>query len=395
MAKEKFDRSKPHVNIGTIGHVDHGKTTLTAAITKILHDKGLSEFRSFDSIDNAPEEKERGITINTSHVEYSTANRHYAHVDCPGHADYVKNMVTGAAQMDGAIIVVAATDGPMPQTREHILLARQVNVPRLVVFLNKCDMVDDEEMLELVEMEVRELLSFYNFDGDNAPVIRGSALGGLNGEEKWVDKVMELMDAVDNYIPIPPRENEKPFLLPVEDVFSITGRGTVATGRIETGVVNTGDEIELIGLGVEKRKTVCTGVEMFRKILDRGEAGDNVGLLLRGVDKNEIKRGMVLAKPNSIKPHTLFKAEVYVLKKEEGGRHTPFHNNYRPQFYLRTLDITGEIQLPEGVEMVMPGDNVTITVKLIYPVAINQGLRFAIREGGRTVGAGQVIEIVE
>jgi elongation factor Tu len=394
MAKEKFDRSKPHVNVGTIGHVDHGKTTLTAAITKILAEKGLSEYRSFDSIDNAPEEKERGITINTAHVEYSTANRHYAHVDCPGHADYVKNMVTGAAQMDGAIIVVAATDGPMPQTREHILLARQVNVPRLVVFLNKCDMVDDEEMLELVEMEVRELLSFYQFDGDNAPVIRGSALGALNGETVWVDKVMELMDAVDSYIPIPPRDNEKPFLLPVEDVFSITGRGTVATGRIETGVVNTGDELEIIGLGAEKRKTVCTGVEMFRKILDRGEAGDNVGLLLRGVDKKEIKRGQVLAKPGSIKPGTLFKAEVYVLKKEEGGRHTPFHNNYRPQFYLRTLDITGEIQLPEGVDMVMPGDNVTITVKLIYPVAINQGLRFAIREGGRTVGAGQVIEIL-
>jgi elongation factor Tu len=395
MAKEKFDRSKPHVNVGTIGHVDHGKTTLTAAITKILAEKGLSEYRSFDSIDNAPEEKERGITINTAHVEYSTANRHYAHVDCPGHADYVKNMVTGAAQMDGAIIVVAATDGPMPQTREHILLARQVNVPKLVVFLNKCDMVQDEEMLELVEMEVRELLSFYQFDGDNAPVIRGSALGGLNGEQEWVDKIMELMDAVDNYIPIPPRDNEKPFLLPVEDVFSITGRGTVATGRIETGVVNTGDELEMIGLGAEKRKTVCTGVEMFRKILDRGEAGDNVGLLLRGVDKKEIKRGMVLAKPGSIKPHTKFKAEVYVLKKEEGGRHTPFHNNYRPQFYLRTLDITGEIMLPEGVEMVMPGDNVTITVNLIYPVAINKGLRFAIREGGRTVGAGQVIDIVE
>jgi len=395
MAKEKFDRSKPHVNIGTIGHVDHGKTTLTAAITKILHEKGLSEFRSFDSIDNAPEEKERGITINTSHVEYQTANRHYAHVDCPGHADYVKNMVTGAAQMDGAIIVVAATDGPMPQTREHILLARQVNVPKLVVFLNKCDMVDDEEMLELVEMEVRELLSFYNFDGDNAPVIRGSALGGLNGEAQWVDKVMELMDAVDEYIPLPPRDIEKPFLLPVEDVFSITGRGTVATGRIETGVVNTGDELAIIGLGAEGRKTVCTGVEMFRKILDRGEAGDNVGLLLRGVDKKEIKRGQVLAKPGSIKPHTTFKAEVYVLKKEEGGRHTPFHNNYRPQFYLRTLDVTGEIKLPEGVEMVMPGDNVTITVNLIYPVAINTGLRFAIREGGRTVGAGQVIEIVD
>lgn len=395
MAKEKFDRSKPHVNIGTIGHVDHGKTTLTAAITKTLAEKGLSEFRSFDSIDNAPEEKERGITINTAHVEYSTANRHYAHVDCPGHADYVKNMVTGAAQMDGAIIVVAATDGPMPQTREHILLARQVNVPRIVVFLNKCDMVEDPEMLELVEMEVRELLSFYQFDGDNAPVIRGSALGALNGEPQWVEKVMELMDAVDTFIPIPPRDNEKPFLMPVEDVFSITGRGTVATGRIETGVINTSDEVELVGLGAEKKKSVVTGVEMFRKILDRGEAGDNVGLLLRGVDKNEIKRGMVIAKPGSITPHTKFKAEIYVLKKEEGGRHTPFHNKYRPQFYLRTLDVTGEISLPEGVEMVMPGDNVTITVELIYPVAINQNLRFAIREGGRTVGAGQVIEIVE
>jgi len=395
MAKEKFDRSKPHVNIGTVGHVDHGKTTLTAAITKTLAEKGLSEFRSFDSIDNAPEEKERGITINTAHVEYSTANRHYAHVDCPGHADYVKNMVTGAAQMDGAIIVVAATDGPMPQTREHILLARQVNVPRIVVFLNKCDMVEDPEMLELVEMEVRELLNFYQFDGDNAPVIRGSALGALNGEPKWVEKVMELMDAVDTFIPIPPRDNEKPFLMPVEDVFSITGRGTVATGRIETGVINTSDEVELVGLGAEKKKSVVTGVEMFRKILDRGEAGDNVGLLLRGVDKNEIKRGMVIAKPGSITPHTKFKAEIYVLKKEEGGRHTPFHNKYRPQFYLRTLDVTGEITLPEGVEMVMPGDNVTITVELIYPVAINQNLRFAIREGGRTVGAGQVIEIVE
>jgi elongation factor Tu len=395
MAKEKFDRSKPHVNVGTIGHVDHGKTTLTAAITKILAEKGLSEYRSFDSIDNAPEEKERGITINTAHVEYSTASRHYAHVDCPGHADYVKNMVTGAAQMDGAIIVVAATDGPMPQTREHILLARQVNVPRIVVFLNKCDQVDDPEMLELVEMEVRELLTFYKYDGDNAPVIRGSALGALNGEQAWVDKVMELMDAVDTWIPIPPRENEKPFLMPVEDVFSITGRGTVATGRIETGVILTSEEIEIVGLGPEKKRSVVTGVEMFRKILDRGEAGDNVGLLLRGVDKNEIKRGQVLAKPGSITPHTKFKAEVYVLKKEEGGRHTPFHNNYRPQFYLRTLDVTGEIQLPEGVEMVMPGDNVTIIVNLIYPVAINQGLRFAIREGGRTVGAGQVIEIVE
>ncbi|MCU0459092.1 MAG: elongation factor Tu [Bacteroidales bacterium] len=395
MAKEKFDRSKPHVNIGTIGHVDHGKTTLTAAITMVLAKKGLSEVRDFDSIDNAPEEKERGITINTAHVEYSTANRHYAHVDCPGHADYVKNMVTGAAQMDGAIIVVAATDGPMPQTREHILLARQVNVPKIVVFLNKVDLVDDEELIDLVEMEVRDLLTFYKFDGDNAPVIRGSALGAMNHEPKWEEKVMELMDAVDAYIPIPPRENEKPFLMPVEDVFSITGRGTVATGRIETGMVHTGDELEIVGLGAEKRKTVCTGVEMFRKILDQGEAGDNVGLLLRGVDKKEIKRGHVLAKPGSITPHTKFKAEVYVLKKEEGGRHTPFHNNYRPQFYLRTLDITGEIHLPEGTEMVMPGDNITITVELIYPVAINKGLRFAIREGGRTVGAGAVVEIVE
>jgi elongation factor Tu len=395
MAKEKFDRSKPHVNVGTIGHVDHGKTTLTAAITQVLAKKGLSEIRSFDSIDNAPEEKERGITINTAHVEYQTEKRHYAHVDCPGHADYVKNMVTGAAQMDGAIIVVAGTDGPMPQTREHILLARQVNVPKIVVFLNKVDLVDDPELLELVEMEVRELLDFYEFDGANAPVIHGSALGALNGEPKWEDKVMELMNAVDEYIPIPPRDIEKPFLMPVEDVFSITGRGTVATGRIELGVINTGTEVEIIGLGAEKLKSVVTGVEMFRKILDRGEAGDNVGLLLRGVDKKEIKRGMVIALPGSIKPHTKFKAEVYVLKKEEGGRHTPFHNNYRPQFYLRTLDVTGEIVLPQGTEMVMPGDNVTITVNLIYPVAINVGLRFAIREGGRTVGAGQVIEIVE
>lgn len=395
MAKEKFDRSKPHVNIGTIGHVDHGKTTLTSAITMVLAKDGLASVKDFDSIDNAPEEKERGITINTAHVEYETVNRHYAHVDCPGHADYVKNMVTGAARMDGAILVVAATDGPMPQTREHILLARQVNVPKIVVFMNKVDMVDDEELLELVEMEVRELLDFYEFDGDNTPVILGSALGAMNGEAKWEEKVKELMTAVDEFIPIPPRDVEKPFLLPVEDVFSITGRGTVATGRIETGVVNTGDELEMIGLGESKRKTVCTGVEMFRKILDRGEAGDNVGLLLRGVDKTGIKRGMVLAKPGSITPHTLFKAEVYVLKKEEGGRHTPFHNNYRPQFYLRTLDVTGEIQLPEGTEMVMPGDNVTISVKLITPVAINVGLRFAIREGGRTVGAGQVIEIVE
>ena len=394
MAKEKFDRSKPHVNIGTIGHVDHGKTTLTAAITTVLAKKGLSELRSFDSIDNAPEEKERGITINTSHVEYSTANRHYAHVDCPGHADYVKNMVTGAAQMDGAILVCAATDGPMPQTREHILLARQVNVPRIVVFLNKVDMVDDPEMLELVEMEVRELLSFYQYDGDNTPIILGSALGALNGEAKWEEKVMELMDAVDNWIPLPPRDNEKPFLMPVEDVFSITGRGTVATGRIETGVVHVGDELEIIGLGADGKKTVCTGVEMFRKLLDEGEAGDNVGLLLRGIDKNEIKRGMVLAKPGSVKPHSKFKAEVYILKKEEGGRHTPYHNKYRPQFYLRTMDVTGEITLPEGTEMVMPGDNVTITVELLTPVACSVGLRFAIREGGRTVGAGQITEIL-
>ena len=395
MAKEKFDRTKPHVNIGTIGHVDHGKTTLTAAITTVLAKKGLSELRSFDSIDNAPEEKERGITINTSHVEYETANRHYAHVDCPGHADYVKNMVTGAAQMDGAIIVVAATDGPMPQTREHVLLARQVNVPRLVIFMNKCDMVDDEEMLELVEMDMRELLSSYEFDGDNTPVIRGSALGALNGEAQWEDKVMELMDAVDTWIPLPPRDIDKPFLMPVEDVFSITGRGTVATGRIETGVIHTGDEVQIIGLGAEGLKSVVTGVEMFRKILDEGQAGDNVGLLLRGIDKNEIKRGMVIAKPGQVKPHSRFKASVYVLKKEEGGRHTPFHNKYRPQFYIRTLDVTGEITLPEGVEMVMPGDNVEITVELIYPVACNVGLRFAIREGGRTVGSGQITEILD
>jgi elongation factor Tu len=393
--KEKFVRSKPHMNIGTIGHVDHGKTTLTSAITMVLNKKGLCEVKSFDSIDNAPEEKERGITINTAHVEYATANRHYAHVDCPGHADYVKNMVTGAAQMDGAIIVVAATDGPMPQTREHILLARQVNVPRLVVFMNKVDMVEDPEILELVEMEIRDLLTFYNFDGDNTPVIQGSALGALNGEPQWEEKVMELMDAVDTWIPIPPRDVDKPFLMPVEDVFSITGRGTVATGRIEMGKIHTGDEIELIGLGAENRKTVCTGVEMFRKILDDGQAGDNVGLLLRGVDKKEIKRGMILAKTGSITPHTTFKAEVYILKKEEGGRHTPFHNKYRPQFYIRTLDITGEINLPEGTEMILPGDNVTITVELIYPVALNLGLRFAIREGGRTVGAGQVTEILK
>ncbi|NCO54650.1 MAG: elongation factor Tu, partial [Bacteroidetes bacterium] len=395
MAKEKFDRSKAHVNVGTIGHIDHGKTTLTAAITKVLHEKGLSEFRSFESIDNAPEEKNRGITINTAHIEYQTATRHYAHIDCPGHADYIKNMVTGAAQMDGAILVVAATDGPMPQTREHVLLARQVNVPKILVFINKVDLVEDAEMLDLVEMEVRELLNFYKYDGDKCPVIRGSALGGLNGDPKWVAKIMELMDAVDSYIPIPPRENEKPFLLPIEDIFSITGRGTVATGRVETGVVSTGDEMEIVGITLEKRKTVVTGVEMFRKILDRGESGDNVGLLLRGVDKNEIKRGMVIAKPGSITPHTKFKAEVYILKKEEGGRHTPFHNHYRPQFYIRTMDVTGEVILPEGVEMIMPGDNITIQVDLIYPVAINKGLRFAIREGGRTVGAGQVIDIVE
>ncbi len=395
MAKEKFDRSKPHVNIGTIGHVDHGKTTLTAAITTVLAEKGLSEVRDFSSIDNAPEEKERGITINTSHVEYQTANRHYAHVDCPGHADYVKNMVTGAAQMDGAILVVAATDGPMPQTREHILLGRQVGVPKIVVFMNKVDMVDDPELLDLVEMEIRELLSFYQYDGDNTPIIRGSALGGLNKEPKWMEKIMELMDAVDSYIPIPPRQVDKPFLMPVEDVFSITGRGTVATGRIETGVVNSGEEVEIVGMQVEKLKSTVTGVEMFRKILDRGEAGDNVGLLLRGIDKKDIRRGMVIAKPGSITPHTEFKAEIYVLKKEEGGRHTPFHNKYRPQFYMRTTDVTGEIELPEGREMVMPGDNVTITVKLIVPVAMDKGLRFAIREGGRTVGAGQVTEILK
>src|SRR5574344_916321 len=394
MAKEHFNRSKPHVNIGTIGHVDHGKTTLTAAITTVLAKKGLSEVKSFDQIDNAPEEKERGITINTSHVEYQTQNRHYAHVDCPGHADYVKNMVTGAAQMDGAIIVVAATDGPMPQTREHILLARQVNVPRLVVFLNKCDLVDDEEMLELVEMEMRDLLTFYQFDGDNTPIIRGSALGALNGVEKWVDKVMELMDAVDTWIPLPPRDVDKPFLMPIENIFSITGRGTVATGRIETGKVKVGDEVEILGLG-EDKKSVVTGVEMFRKILDDGEAGDNVGLLLRGIDKAEIRRGMVIAKPGSIKPHKKFKAQVYILKKEEGGRHTPFHNHYRPQFYFRTTDVTGEIALPEGTEMVIPGDNLTITVELLSEIALNQNLRFAIREGGRTVGAGQVTKILD
>jgi len=394
MAKGNFDRSKPHLNIGTIGHVDHGKTTLTAAITKVLADAGLSEAKSFDQIDNAPEEKERGITINTSHVEYATANRHYAHVDCPGHADYVKNMVTGAAQMDGAILVVAATDGPMPQTREHILLGRQVGVPRMVVFMNKVDMVDDEELLELVEMEIRELLSFYNYDGDNAPVIKGSALGALNGEDKWVATIDELMDAVDTYIELPPREIDKPFLMPVEDVFTITGRGTVATGRIETGVINSGETVDILGMGEVKLSSTVTGVEMFRKILDRGEAGDNVGLLLRGIEKSQIKRGMVICKPGSTTPHTDFKAEIYVLKKEEGGRHTPFHNRYRPQFYFRTTDVTGEILLTDGREMVMPGDNVSINVKLIVPVAMDKGLRFAIREGGRTVGAGQVTEII-
>jgi elongation factor Tu len=395
MAKENFDRSKPHVNIGTIGHVDHGKTTLTAAITTVLAKKGLAQLRDFSSIDNAPEEKERGITINTSHVEYETENRHYAHVDCPGHADYVKNMVTGAAQMDGAIIVVAATDGPMPQTREHILLARQVGVPQLVVFMNKVDLVDDPELLELVEMEIRELLSFYKFDGDNIPVIQGSALGGLNGEDAWVGKIEELMAAVDSFIPLPPRATDKPFLMPVEDVFSITGRGTVATGRIEAGIINSGEAVDILGMGAEGLKSVVTGVEMFRKILDRGEAGDNVGLLLRGIDKESIKRGMVICKPGSVKPHTKFKGEVYVLSKEEGGRHTPFFNKYRPQFYFRTTDVTGEIFLPDNVEMVMPGDNITVTVQLINAIAMDKGLRFAIREGGRTVGAGQVTEILE
>jgi len=394
MAKETFDRSKPHLNIGTIGHVDHGKTTLTAAITKVMADQGYSEAKNFDQIDNAPEEKERGITINTSHVEYQTAKRHYAHVDCPGHADYVKNMVTGAAQMDGAILVVAATDGPMPQTREHILLGRQVGIPRIVVFLNKVDMVDDEELLELVDMEVRDLLSFYEYDGDNGPVVSGSALGALNGEEKWVNTVVELMEAVDAWIEEPTREVDKDFLMPIEDVFSITGRGTVATGRIETGVANTGDAVDIIGMGAEKLTSTITGVEMFRKILDRGEAGDNVGILLRGIEKTDIKRGMVICKPGSVTPHDKFKAEVYILKKEEGGRHTPFHNNYRPQFYVRTTDVTGTINLPDGVEMVMPGDNLTITVDLHQPIAMNVGLRFAIREGGRTVGAGQVTEIL-
>ena len=395
MAKENFNRTKPHLNIGTIGHVDHGKTTLTAAITKVLAEQGGAEVRDFDTIDNAPEEKERGITINTSHVEYETENRHYAHVDCPGHADYVKNMVTGAAQMDGAILVCAATDGPMPQTREHILLARQVGVPSIVVFLNKADMVDDEELLELVDMEVRDLLSFYEYDGDNTPVVTGSALGGLNGEAEWVGKINELMAAVDSWIPEPVRDNEKPFLMPIEDVFTITGRGTVATGRIETGVANTGDAVDIIGMGAEKLGSTITGVEMFRKILDRGEAGDNVGILLRGIEKTDIKRGMVICAPGSVTPHTKFKAEVYILKKEEGGRHTPFHNKYRPQFYIRTTDVTGEIILPEGTEMVMPGDNLTITVELINAVAMSEGLRFAIREGGRTVGAGQITSIIE
>ena len=395
MAKEKFDRSKPHVNVGTIGHVDHGKTTLTAAITTVLAKKGLSELRSFDSIDNAPEEKERGITINTSHVEYQTANRHYAHVDCPGHADYVKNMVTGAAQMDGAILVVAATDGPMPQTNEHVLLARQVNVPRIVVFLNKCDMVDDPEMLDLVELEVRDLLSKYEFDGDNTPIIRGSALGGLNGEAQWEDKIMELMEAVDTYIPLPPRENEKPFLMPVEDVFSITGRGTVVTGRIETGIIHVGDPVEITGLQEKSMTSTCTGVEMFRKLLDQAQTGDNIGALLRGIQRTEIERGQVLAKPGTVTCHHKFTAQVYVLTKDEGGRHTPFFNNYRPQFYFRTTDVTGVCELPAGTEMCMPGDNVEMTIELIHPVAMEQGLTFAIREGGRTVGSGRVVSIIE
>ena len=396
MAKENFDRSKPHLNIGTIGHVDHGKTTLTAAISKVLTEAGFSKnvAKSFDQIDNAPEEKERGITINTSHVEYETANRHYAHVDCPGHADYVKNMVTGAAQMDGAILVVASTDGPMPQTREHILLGRQVGIPRIVVFMNKVDMVDDEELLELVEMEIRDLLSFYQYDGDNGPVIQGSALGALNGEKKWVDTVLALMEAVDAWIEEPERDTAKPFLMPIEDVFTITGRGTVATGRIETGICNTGDPVEIIGMGAEKLTSTITGIEMFRQILDRGEAGDNAGILLRGIAKVDIKRGMVIVKPGSVKPHANFKAEVYILKKEEGGRHTPFHNNYRPQFYARTTDVTGVITLPEGVEMVMPGDDVNMIVELITPIAIEEGLRFAIREGGRTVGSGVVVAIL-
>lgn len=394
MAKEQFDRSKPHVNIGTIGHVDHGKTTLTAAITSVLSKNNLAEKRDFASIDAAPEEKERGITINTAHVEYQTQNRHYAHVDCPGHADYVKNMVTGAAQMDGAILVVAATDGPMPQTREHILLARQVGVPYIVVFMNKVDLVDDPELLELVEIEIRDLLSKYDFPGDDIPIIQGSALGGLTGDAQWEPKIIELMEAVDNYVPLPTRDVDKPFLMPVEDVMTITGRGTVATGRIERGVINIGDPVEIIGLGEETLKSTCTGVEMFRKQLDRGEAGDNAGLLLRGIDKNVIRRGMVICKPGSIKPHKRFKAEIYVLSKDEGGRHTPFFKNYRPQFFFRTTDVTGVINLPPNVEMVMPGDNVSIEVELIYPVAMDKGLRFAIREGGRTIGAGQVTEVL-
>jgi elongation factor Tu len=396
MAKEEYKRTKPHVNIGTIGHVDHGKTTLTAAISKVLHDEGYGaeDVKSFDQIDNAPEEKERGITINTSHIEYETKNRHYAHVDCPGHADYVKNMVTGAAQMDGAIIVVAATDGPMPQTREHILLARQVNVPRLVVFVNKCDQVDDPEMIDLVDMDMKDLLAKYGYDADNTPFIHGSALGALNGEEKWVKEIDNLMDAVDTWIELPKRDVDKPFLMPVEDIFSITGRGTVATGRIEAGRVKIGDEVQILGLGADLKSTI-TGVEMFRKTLPEGEAGDNVGLLLRGVDKEQIKRGMVVCHPGQITPHAHFKAQIYVLKKEEGGRHTPFHDKYRPQFYLRTMDVTGEIKLPDGVEMVMPGDNVTIDVTLLEPVAMDPGLRFAIREGGKTVGSGQITEVLD
>jgi elongation factor Tu len=395
MAKENFKRDKPHVNVGTIGHVDHGKTTLTAAITDVLSKKGLAEKKNYDDIDGAPEEKERGITINTAHVEYQTASRHYAHVDCPGHADYVKNMITGAAQMDGAILVVAATDGPMPQTKEHILLARQVGVPRLVVFMNKVDLVEDPELLELVEMEVRDLLSSYGFDGDNTPIIQGSATGALAGDEKWIAKINDLMDAVDSYIPLPPRPVDQPFLMSVEDVFSITGRGTVATGRIERGRIKVGEPVEIVGLIEHPLTSTCTGVEMFRKLLDEGEAGDNAGLLLRGIEKTQIRRGMVICKPGSITPHTDFKAEVYVLSKEEGGRHTPFFNKYRPQFYFRTTDVTGECSLPEGTEMIMPGDNTSITVKLIQPIAMEKGLKFAIREGGRTVGAGQVTEIVK
>lgn len=395
MSKETFKRDKPHVNVGTIGHIDHGKTTLTAAITTILAKKGMAEAKKYDEIDAAPEEKERGITINTAHVEYQTANRHYAHVDCPGHADYVKNMITGAAQMDGAILVVAATDGPMPQTKEHILLARQVGVPRMVVFMNKVDLVDDPELLELVEMEIRELLSFYGFDGDNTPIIKGSATGALAGEEKWVKAVEELMDAVDSYIPLPPRPVDQPFLMSVEDVFSITGRGTVATGRIERGRIKVGEGVEIVGLIEKPLTSTVTGVEMFRKLLDEGEAGDNAGLLLRGIEKTQVRRGMVIVKPGSITPHTDFKGEVYVLSKEEGGRHTPFFNKYRPQFYFRTTDVTGEVELPAGTEMVMPGDNTTLTVKLIQPIAMEKGLKFAIREGGRTVGAGQVTEILK